>query len=69
MLACSAVVEQSFLKDGSSVRLLCHWASIPNTAHDKHSKSHVRYHSFTTTVSHLKIYDFSGEAFKGSEAL
>ena len=77
MLACSTVVEQPFLKDGSSVRLLkisffrklmlCHWVSIPNTVHDKHSESHIRYRSFATRVSQLKIYDFSGEAFKGSQ--
>jgi hypothetical protein len=28
-----------------------------------------RYRSFATTVSQLKIYDFSGETFKGLEVL
>jgi len=51
MIACSTVVEQSFLKDGSSVIaedfivlwkvMLCHWVSIPDTVHDKHSKSRI----------------------------
>jgi len=27
------------------------------------------YHRFATTMSHLKISDFSGEAFKGFEVL
>ena len=27
------------------------------------------YHSFATTVSHLKMCDFSGETFKGFEVL
>jgi len=28
-----------------------------------------KYHSFATTVSQLKICDFSGETFKGFEVL
>jgi len=38
--------------------------------HKQHTGALVRlYRSFATTVSKLKIRDFSGEAFKGFEAL
>jgi hypothetical protein len=32
-------------------------------------KTRVRYCSFATTASQFKIFDFSGDAFKGFEAL